>query len=255
MENDKWITSITTHDENGNPIVRGYDLVELINKVNFTQAIFLVLKGELPTEKEEKLLNAILVASIDHGVAAPSTTVARLTASNGVPSSTAIANAIASIGEAHGGAAEALAKILQENKDKTANTLVAEYKERGKRIPGYGHKIYEVDPRTQALLKTAQETGFWGEFVKKALEIETELTKSYAAKGKKVPMNIDGAIAALMSELGFDYRLGKSLFIISRVAGIAAHVLEEQITAKPVRRISEADVEYTGPNKRSLPKP
>lgn len=249
MENDKWVTEITTHDENGNPIVRGYNLIELINKVNFTQAIFLVLKGELPNEKEEKLLNAILVSSIDHGVAAPSTTVARLTASNGVPSSTAIANAIASIGEAHGGAAEALAKILQENKDRSANEIVNEFKEKKKRVPGFGHKIYEVDPRTQALLTIADSTGFKGKFVKLSLEIEKELEKS---SGKKLPLNVDGAIAALMSELGFDYRLGKSLFIISRVAGIAAHVHEEQITAKPVRRISEADVEYTGPNKRSF---
>ena len=245
--NDKWKTSITNHNENGDPLIHGYNLTELINKVNFTQSIFLVLKGQIPSKNEEKLLNAILVSSIDHGISAPSTTIARLTASNGVSSSTAIANGIASIGESHGGAAEALAKLLQENK--TAVEIVNEHKEAKIRIPGFGHKIYLVDPRTQELLKIAEETLFNGKFVKLALEIEKELENS---SGKKLPLNIDGAIAALLLELGFDYKLGKSLFIISRVVGIAAHVHEEQTTAKPVRRISEEDIDYTGEKERSL---
>lgn len=249
MENQKWETKITKHDENGDPIVRGYNLVDLIKKVNFTQAIFLVLKGELPTSNEEKLLNAILVSSIDHGVEAPSTTIARLTVSNGVQTSTAIGNGIASIGDSHGGAAEALAKILQENQEKPAAEIVSEFKDKKKRIPGFGHKIYTVDPRTQSLIEIAKETGFDGKFLIKALEIEAILEKS---SGKKLPLNIDGIIAALMSGLGFDWRLGKSFFVISRVVGIAAHVFEEQTTAKPVRRISENEIEYSGPEKRNL---
>lgn len=255
MASEKFETTISTHDENGNPIIRGYDLIDLTNKVSFTESIFLVLKGELPNEKEAKLLNSLLVSSIEHGVEAPSTTIARLTASNGVPSSTAIAAGVASIGDSHGGAAEALAKILQENADdpKAAKLLVNKYKTEGKRIPGYGHKIYkDKDPRTEMLIKIANETGFGNKYVKLALEIENELTEAYAAKDTKVPLNIDGAIAALMSELGFDWRFGKSLFIISRVVGIAAHVHEEQTTGKPVRRISEEDVNYTGSEKRGL---
>lgn len=246
---NKWQTNITTHDENGDPIVRGYNLLELVEKLNFTQVIFLVLKGELPNPTEEKILNSLLVASIDHGVEAPSTTIARMTAANGTTSATAIAAGIASIGEAHGGAGEACAKILQENLNKLANEIVADYKSKGKRIPGFGHKIYQVDPRTQILLQIARDNNFSGKFVKLALEIEKELEKS---SGKKLPLNIDGITAALMSELGFDWRLGKSFFIISRVVGIAAHVQEEQTTAKPVRRIEESDVDYTGPDKRDL---
>lgn len=238
---EKWTTSITTHNENGDPIIRGQNLVDLISKFNFTQAIFLVLKGELPKENEEKVLNALLVAAIDHGVEAPSTTVARITASCGVPSSTAIASGINAMGEFHAGAGEACAKILQENIDKTAAEIVAEYKEKGKRIPGFGHKIYEVDPRTQALIKIAEENNLSGKFVKLALEIEAELEKS---SGKKLPLNIDGISAALLSEMGFDYRLGKSFFVISRVVGLAAHVFEEQTTNKSVRRLSEEDIAF-----------
>jgi citryl-CoA lyase len=247
MFSEKFETKITTHDQKGDPIVRGYNLIDLTEKANFTQAVFLVLKGEFPTDNEEKLFNALLIAAIDHGVEAPSTTVARITASTGVPSSTAIANGVAAIGEHHGGAAEACAKLLQENIDRPSAEIVHEYKEKKRRIPGFGHKIYEIDPRTQALLKIAHSLGFHGKFVTLALGIQKELENS---SGKKLPLNIDGATAALMSELGFDYKLGKSLFIISRVVGIAAHVHEEQTTAKPVKRISEEDVDYQGPGKR-----
>ncbi len=246
MSEKNWSTKITTHDEDGNPIVRGYNLLDLIDKVNFTQGIFLVLKGELPKENEEKMLNALLVASIDHGVGAPSTTVARVAASSGVESSAAIAAGVASVGKVHGGAAEKLAKHLQ--KDMTAADLIAHFKEKGVKVPGFGHKIYEVDPRTQALLKIAEETGFKGKFVQKSLEMEAELEKT---TGKKLPLNIDGAIATIMSEMGFDWRLGKSLFIISRVAGMAAHVAEEQEQNK-LHRLDEDDIEYTGPAKRSI---
>src|SRR3990167_1200604 len=112
MSEKTWRTAITTHKE-GLPLVRGYKLTDLLRKVSFTQVIFLVLKGELPDEKQEAAMNAILVASIDHGVEAPSTTVARITASCGVPLSTAVAAGISAIGENHGGAIEAAAKIFQ----------------------------------------------------------------------------------------------------------------------------------------------
>src|SRR3989344_341220 len=158
MSEKNWKSAITTQKD-GSPIVRGYKLTDLLKKVNFTQTIFLVLKGELPTEIEEKMLSTILVASIDHGVEAPSTTVARITASAGVPLSTAVANGVATIGTHHGGAIEQAARILQEAVTNKTNSrdLVADYKQRSARLPGYGHKVYEVDPRTQAILELAKQ--------------------------------------------------------------------------------------------------
>jgi len=209
----KWKSSITGHFE-GVPHVRGYKLTDMLKKLNFTQAIFLILKGELPDEKEEALMNAILVASIDHGVEAPSTTVARITASCGVPLSTAVANGVAAIGESHGGAIEAAAKIFQDavKKDLKAADIVEKARFKSDRLPGYGHKIYETDPRTQAILEVAEKQGFKGPHISMALEIEKELEK---AVGRKLCLNIDGITAAVMSELGFDSALGNGFFIIS----------------------------------------
>jgi len=252
MAGKNWKSAITGHFE-GIPYVRGYKLTEMLQKLSFTQAIFLVLKGELPNEKEETMLNAILVASIDHGVEAPSTTVARITASCGVPLSTAVATGVAAIGDSHGGAIEEAAKIFQEivEKGKSPTEIVEKARFKSERIPGFGHKIYDTDPRTLALIEVAEKNGLKGKYIEIALEIERELEK---AVGKKLCLNIDGITAAIISEMGFDWKLGKGFFIIGRIAGLVAHVYEEQTREKPVRRISEDDVEYDGPKPRQLPK-
>src|SRR3989344_5749953 len=251
MAGKNWKSAITGHFE-GIPYVRGYKLTEMLQKLSFTQAIFLVLKGELPNGKEEAMLNAILVASIDHGIEAPSTTVSRITASCGVPLSTAVATGVAAIGDSHGGAIEEASKIFQEivEKGKSPAEIVEKARFKSERIPGYGHKIYDTDPRTVAILEVAEKQGFKGPHIEMALEIEKELEK---AVGRKLCLNIDGITAAVMSELGFPPELGNGFFIISRVAGLAAHVHEEKTREKPVRRIEEDEVAYDGPKPRNLP--
>ncbi len=251
MAEKSWKSSITNHVD-GIPHIRGYKLTDMLQKLSFSAAIWLVLKGELPNKKEEGMINAILVASIDHGVEAPSTTVTRITASCGVPLSTAVASGVSAIGDAHGGAIEKAARIFQETveKGKDASEIVEKARFKSERIPGFGHKIYDTDPRTAALLEVAQKNGFNGKYVKLALEIEKDLEK---AVGKKLCLNIDGITAALMSEMGFDWRLGKGFFIIGRIGGLVAHAHEEMTREKPVRRISEDEVAYDGPKPRILP--
>lgn len=251
MAEKNWKSSITNHVD-GIPYIRGYKLTDMLQKLSFGTAIWLVLKGELPNKKQEEMLNAILVASIDHGIEAPSTTVTRITASCGVPLSTAVATGVSAIGDAHGGAIEQSARIFQEaiKTGRGAAEIVEKARFKSERIPGFGHKIYDTDPRTEALLKVAQKNGFNGKHVKLALEIEKDLEK---AVGKKLCLNIDGITAALISEMGFDWKLGKGFFIIGRITGLVAHAHEEMTREKPVRRIGEKEVEYDGPKPRKLP--
>lgn len=249
---EKWHTAITKH-ENGEPVVRGYKLIDLLGKVNFTQAIFLILIGELPDDKQEKMLNSVLVASIDHGVEAPSTTVARITAGNGVPLANAVATGVAAIGKHHGGAVEAAAELFQNavKNNETAEIIVKSAKEESRRLAGFGHKIYEVDPRTKAILDIANEIGFSGPHLHLAQAIEEELNK---ISSKKLPLNIDGITAAVISDLGIPAKMGNGFFVIARTVGLVAHAFEEQTREKPVsHRLSETDVEYDGPSNRELP--
>lgn len=246
MNDKKWKTSISGIQE-GEVHIHGYKITDLIEKVSFTDAIWLELKGELPADQQRAMLNAILVSTIDNGMGPPSVTNARNSASAGNPMQAAVAAGVLGIGEFHGGAIEEAARIFQLgfSAEKTVEKVLSE----GDKLPGFGHKVYTVDPRAQQVLQKAQELDFYGEYCKLALAVEQELER---VKGKKIPLNVDGAIAAVISDMGFDYRLGKGFFIIGRVVGLVAHVFEEYIREKPFRRVSEEEIEYDGISPRTL---
>ncbi len=249
----KWRTSITTH-KGEEVYVRGYKLIDLVGNLSFSQAIYLVLKGELPSEKEAKMLDAIFVSVIDHGTAPPSAIAARAVASGGNSLNVGVAAGVMAFGSAHGGALEDAMKFIQDgvSSKKGAKEVVKEALENKKPIPGFGHKHYkEFDPRTKRIMSIAKDLGFYGEHCAFAEEVEKEIE---AQKGKKLVLNVDGAIAAVVSEMGFDYRLGKGFFIIGRLPGLVAHVFEELTTEKPFsKRLSEEEIEYTGLAPRELP--
>lgn len=248
MTDKKWQTKVAGQ-VGGKTVVRGYELTKLIEEIGFVVATWLVLRGELPNKKQERMFEAILVSGLEHGLGPPSTTVSRIVTSTGNPVNTAIAAGISAIGEHHGGAGEKAAEIFQrtlkdeKNVDVAAKNIVEEIVKSGQRMPGYGHSVYAVDPRTQILLKIAKKEGYYGKYVLLAQAVEKELQKR---TGKKLPLNIDGAQAALLLELGFDPKLAKGIFIIGRVPGLVAHVFEEQTQEKPYRRLDESEIEYTG---------
>ncbi len=244
----KWKTSIAGIVD-GEGRIHGYKVTELIDQVNFTDAIWLELKGELPTDKERAMLDAILISTIDNGMGPPSVTNARNSASAGNPMQASVAAGILGIGEYHGGAIEEAARLLQMGL--TAEKLVEKVLSSGDRIPGFGHKVYTEDPRAKQIFEKAKSLGFFGEYCELAVKVEQVLE---AKKGKKIPINVDGAIAAVISDMGFDYRLGKGFFIIGRVVGLIAHIFEEITREKPFRRISENEIEYDGSLPRPLPK-
>ena len=195
-------------------------------------------------------MDAILTACIDHGVTPPSSMASRVVASGGVPLPTAVAAGILSIGDAHGGAIEKGAKFLQEgilrmkkegiSIGEMAKILVTEAREQNKRILGFGHRIHSSDPRTKRLFTLATEL---------QIAIEKELTLQ---TGKNLPINVDGAIAAISSDMDFDWRLGKAFFLLGRVAGLTAHVYEEQSEQKPMRKMFSDESEYNGPKEKEL---
>jgi citrate synthase len=255
----KWSTKITKVEPN-HLVTKGYRQEDLIGNVSYPSVVYLLLKGELPSKEHEKMIDAILTACIDHGATPPTAMASRVVASGGVPLPTAVAAGVLSIGDAHGGAIEKGAKFLQEgikrmkneglSIDETAKILVAESREKKKRILGFGHRVHTADPRTKKLFKLSDELKITSDHILLSKAIETELEKQ---TGKKLPINVDGAIAAISSDMGFDWRLGKGFFLLGRVAGLTAHVYEEQTEFKPMRKMFDADVEYEGGKERDLP--
>ena len=254
----KWTTKITKVEPN-QLVTRGYKQEDLIGNVSYSSAVYLLLKGNLPNNEHGLMMDAILTACIDHGVTPPSSMASRVVASGGVPLPTAVAAGILSIGDAHGGAIEKGAKFLQDGitrmrkEGKTieeiAKILVVEKLKQKKRILGFGHRIHISDPRTKRLFLLAEKLKISDEHIELSKKIEKELK---IQTGKKLPINVDGAIAAITSDMGFDWRLGKAFFLIGRVAGLTAHVYEEQTEQKPMREIFTCDCEYNGPKEREL---
>ena len=238
----KWKTAISTHKD-GELYARGMALSELIERRSFSEAIFLMLSGRMSAGPEKEIFDAMLVSMIEHGVTVPSAFVPRVSISVGNSMNAALAAGALATGDWHGGAIEKAAQMLQS--EKSAKEIVAEALARKERLSGYGHKAYkDIDPRAEQLLAKAKSVGLsGGAFIEKVLAIREELK----SVGKELPLNIDGAIAALMCELGLDWRLGKALFVLGRMPGMIAHAHEEMVREKPYRRLEDDEVEYDGP--------
>jgi len=255
---NSWETQITDVKPN-NILVRGYRLADLVNKVSFTEVIYLVIKGELPDENAKKVLDAVLVAAIDHGGSPPSTLATRTVVSTGAQYNAALAAGILSINKYHGGAIEDCAKIIEQLVKKAqqgesniydlAKELIAEFREKGKRLPGFGHRMHTDDPRVKVLKSIAQDTGFAGSYFEAGVAIEGSLTE---VLGKSLPMNVDGMMAIMLCELDFPLELANMFFITARVPGLISHIYEEDKLQKKMRKIDPVNYEYTGVSERDL---
>jgi citrate synthase len=260
MNDNRWRTAISKVEPN-KILLRGYRIEELMGRVSFAQAVFLTLKGELPTEAEARMIDAILVSCVDHGTTPQSTIAAITAASAGSPLTAAVAAGVLAISRHHGGAIEECMLFLREAvalSEKTeepieaAKAIVAEYGGAGRRIPGYGHLIHTADPRTARLFELADELCLSGKCVAMAELVERALEEE---RGRKLPLNADGAIAAVLLDMGFAPELANAFFIISRLPGLVAHIQEELARYKPLRKIDPYSTEYDGPPERKYPGP
>lgn len=255
----KDLTTAISSVSPGKIVIRGYNLMDLIGKISYGEMIYLLFTGELPRGNEGKMIEAILVCSAEHGMATPSTNIVRSAISGGIPIQAAVASAIISLGDFHGGAIEKSAEMLQTNMtqarekgfEDTAMMIVENSRTQKKRIMGYGHGIHQPeDPRNGKLFELMVEYGIAMDHVNLALAIENALKK---ALNKSLPLNVDGAIGAVISDIGIDWRLGKSFFFLGRSAGLTAHAYEYQTTERPMRRAYTWDeVSYRGPEERSI---
>jgi citrate synthase len=240
-----WKTSLSSVEQN-KILIRGYRVQDLMERCSFGEMVYLTFTGELPQGQEGQILEMIFVSSTDHSLLAPSIDAARFAASGGTPLQAAVAAGVIALGDHHGGAIEQCARLLQQAvaEGQGAAEIVASYKEKKQRIPGMGHPIHTHDPRTVKLVAKAHEWNLAGPHL--------ALGEAVAAQLKQ-PLNIDGAIAGIISDLGIAWQYGKAFFIIPRVVGLSAHAVEEVLRERPFRAVNMQDVTYDGPAERDLP--
>jgi citrate synthase len=259
MSDPAWTTNLSFTSEDG-IFIRGYDLNQLIGTVPFPSVLYLLFTGELPNPKIVKLIDALMVASIDHGAGAPSALAARTVASGGAPLGAAAAAGLLTLNKFHGAAVqdsmEAIQKVFdlsegrRDGSDHAADTVIREWREVGRRVSGFGHRQHKkLDPRLEKLFYLAREAEVTGVYLEAAQAITRALKRS---TGKELPMNIDGATAAILCEIGFPANLSNALFMVARLTGILAHANEEITRMPPMRRIDPVNHGYDGPSARNL---
>jgi len=220
--------------------IRGENIEDLIGKISFVQMIWLMIQGKMPEVEEACLMEAALVASVDHGPQAPAISAARMAVSCGNSLNHALASAVNMLGDFHGGAGEQCLELMQKVKNllakgenleaSVAEEIAKHLQTQGKFIPGFGHRFHKLeDPRASRLMelvsKAEVEKIVSGSFMRISLEIHRQLSRG---KNTGIAMNIDGATAVIFGELGFAPPLARGLFCLSRSVGILAHAWEQK---------------------------
>ena len=249
-------------------LVRGKDLcAELIGHVSFTDHIWLLITGELPSAGQCAVLDATLVAIAEHGLV-PSVQASRLTfAAAPEALQGAVAAGILGCGSVILGAAESAGRLLADVVARAPAapagapgaalpggvlSVVAEERVREERaakrpVPGYGHPLHkQSDPRVERLLRIAQQAGCSGRHIEAARAVEQALV---AVTGKQLAMNVSAAIAAVLLDAGYPLLALKGVPILARTASLIAHLLEEQ--HRPIGFVlshaGASAIDYDGP--------
>lgn len=262
-----WDTSISQIKKN-EIIIRGYPIEELIGTLSYSQMLYLLLCGEVLSEKKARLLESVLVAGADHGPRAPSIAAARMAATCGISFNSCVATGINVLGDIHGGAAEkAMALFYKTNARLEADPELAfddviaeeldQLEQRKEKLGGIGHQLHDDDPRIRRLYALAEALVEEGEISGKYLKIaEAFRSQLETRKKRKMTMNVDGVAAAIQCELGIPAESAKGIFALSRGMGIVAHALEELqngVLIKGPCPNREDLVGYSGPALRHLP--
>ncbi|MDP6706678.1 MAG: citrate/2-methylcitrate synthase [Alphaproteobacteria bacterium] len=253
------IAAVVSGEDEEEVIVRGHRLSELIGKVGFAEMMFLMLQGHLPTKPQARVLDALLVASVEHGIAPPSM-ISRCFASYGTSIQAAVGGGILAFGDRMGGLGEQLAKTMvarltaiDENVAEIgedalaaeAETLVRETQAAGERVPGYGIPLHGTDPRAPQVLDIARTEGVHATYCRFAELIEAEIARQRG--GRPVPMNLDGVGACVILDLGFAWQSTRLFLLTPRSVSMGAHYLEEQAQGTTWRHLPANRITYTDP--------
>jgi citrate synthase len=232
------LLSETRHDR---ILVWGHDLASLIGKVSFTEMLLLELHGSLPTPQQTRMIDAILVALMEHGLT-PSTLSTRLVL-DGAPESLsgAVAAGLLAIGSRFLGTIEEAARLVQAiaaaqadaaDLEAAAAREVRALLDRGGRIPGVGHNLHQqYDPRVAVLLSLAEELGVADKHVQALHAAERAAAELI---GRALLANAAGAVGAVLSDLGYPAEQVRGFAVVARCAGLFAHVVDEQ--RRPIAR-------------------
>jgi citrate synthase len=256
MADMNWSTAIAeVHTDD--VVIRGHRLSELVGSVSYADMAFLLIRGDQASPAERSMLDAILVCLADHGIS-PTTIVARTLTSCGTPIQAAMAGAMLSVADHHGGSGEEvgaiLAEIIQAAGDGQDATIVAAVcdeivltrRAARRQIPGFGHPQHTGgDPRAIQLLGLAASLGVAGTHCDALDALGAALERATGRENLR-RANVTGALAAILLDLGFPWQSIRGIVIAARSLGLTAHIVEELQQGNKWRHAPADTVQYTG---------
>jgi citrate synthase len=258
---DYWSTRIS-RAEGGRIWVRGYPLEEIVEKLSFIEAMWLLIRGELPSRQQAAIWELAMKVALDQQFISSATCAARFVASahpeSPIPG---LAAGILAHGSVTGSprpaaemiyrAHEMMAREGLSREEAAARTVDTYLREQGM-VPGFGHPLHkETEPRAEILRRKTKELGGWGQRAQLFEAIHAALCRRL---DKTLPINLAGMVAAVYCELGFDPIEIEALAAVGYGYAIVAHVAEEIKEGVPLRIIPDAlGARYVGPPERHLP--
>jgi citrate synthase len=240
--------------------IRGKSLCkELMGRLGFTEMMVFQMLGRLPSPAETRLIDACLVALMEHGLT-PSALAARLVYSSATEAmQSAVAAGLLAVGSTFVGTMEGCGKLIARvlaagdgpgddaARAAEARRIAEEHRKARAPLPGFGHPIHKPDdPRSLRLLELAREEGLAGRHVAAVETLSRAVDQVY---GKHITLNATGAIAAVLGDCGVPGEILRGFALIARCAGLVGHVHEEQ--QRPAMRAiwesADRAVPYDGP--------
>jgi len=239
-------------------VVRGLDLCrDVIGQQSFTAYFLFLLTGERPSDALVRAADATMIAIAEHGLV-PSVQAARMThaaAPDAIQG--AVAAGLLGCGPVILGASETAGQLLGQiveqartqgvSLDDAARERLQALRSARQPLPGFGHPVHKRgDPRAAKLLDLADAWGIAGDHVRALRAMATQVEPVY---GKPFPMNVSGAIPAVLLDAGYPAGALKGIPLLARTASLVAHLLEEQ--ARPIgfklAAAAEQAMRYDGP--------
>ena len=216
-----------------NILIRGKNLVsDIMGKYSFTELFLLQALGTEPTERQCRIVDAVMVTIMEHGLV-PSALTTRLT-HHGAPESFqgAVAAGLLGVGDRYAGTAgecgallEEIVAVPEQERKSVALEKVGAYRQLRRPVPGFGHPIHHGnDPRVERLLEISMEAGIGGDYVKAMRLLESCLQE---VLNKTLVINASAAIAAVLAEAGVQASMMRGIVLTARCAGLVGHLFEE----------------------------
>jgi citrate synthase len=231
----------------------GREPIKALKELDHGANFMYMLTGEKPDTEVGRFMDTALVLHAEHSLNA-STFAAREVASTRAHVYAAVSAAVGSLsGELHGSAnVRVMEMLLKIGEIKNIDSYVTQALESGQKLMGLGHAIYKTDdPRSFLLAPMARKMGEragetkWYEMAKRMEVISKKAFKN--RKGREIYVNVDFYSAPLYYAMGIPVDLFSSVFAVSRIAGWAAHVMEEQFAdAAPKTMLYRPEAEYIG---------